>query len=129
MSGGIHTAVRARNVLIVEDDLHVATVLEEMLLDIGFETVRQAPTVQSALALIEDQAPDAAIVDTNLFGTPAYRVAEALRSRGIPFIVVTGFDASRLPNAFMTTAVLRKPVSRDKLATALGLAISEARRG
>lgn len=108
-----------RVAMVVEDDRFFADVLVEMLTDIGFDEVWQAVTEGEALALLERNAPDVAIVDTNLFGIPAHRVAERLRSRHVPFIVVTGFDPSRLPTSLTASPTLRKPIRQADLAAAL----------
>lgn len=105
--------------LVVEDDQFFSDVLVEMLTDIGFDEVRQAATEAEALAVLERDSPDVAIVDTNLFGIPAHRVADRLRAQNVPFVVVTGFDPSRLPSALATSQTLRKPIRQADLAAAL----------
>lgn len=108
-----------RIALVVEDDRFFADVLVEMLTDIGFDEVWQAATEGEALSRLERDAPDVAILDTNLFGIPAHRVADRLRARRVPFIVVTGFDPGRLPSALATSQTLRKPIRQADLAAAL----------
>lgn len=109
-----------RIALVVEDDRFFAQVLEEMLRDIGYQEVWQAPTERDALLLLDRECPDVAVLDTNLFGIPAHRVADRLRTQKVPFIVVTGFDPTRLPSAFTANPTLRKPIKQDDLAAALG---------
>jgi CheY-like chemotaxis protein len=108
-----------RLALVVEDDRFFAEILEEMLRDIGYDDVRQAPTERDALLILDRESPDVAVVDTNLFGIPAHRVADRLRAQHVPFIVVTGFDPTRLPAAFTANPTLRKPIKQDDLAAAL----------
>lgn len=105
--------------MVVEDDRFFSDVLVEMLSDIGFDEIWQAATEAEALAILDRASPDVAIVDTNLFGIPAHRVADRLRSQKVPFIVVTGFDPSRLPSALATSRTLRKPIRQADLAAAL----------
>jgi CheY-like chemotaxis protein len=77
-------------VLVVEDEGLLAALLEDMLAELGCQTIGPAGTVEQALALIAEFEVDAAVLDLNLNGVQAYPVAEFLRRRGIPFIFTTG---------------------------------------
>ncbi len=57
-----------RQVLVVEDEMLVLLNLEDMLADLGCGSVSAAATVDQALALIEEQTFDAAMLDVNLDG-------------------------------------------------------------
>jgi CheY-like chemotaxis protein len=116
---GLRSEGQKRTALVVEDDRFVADVLGEMLRDIGYEEVLQAPTERDALSILERASPDVAVVDTNLFGIPAHRVAERLRAQSVPFVVVTGFDPTRLPTALTSGPTLRKPIKQADLVAAL----------
>lgn len=110
-------------VLVVEDEMLVALMLEGMLKDLGYRVIKAA-RVARAVAMAAAEAIDVAILDVNLAGVSSYPVAEALRRRGIPFVVASGYDPARLGGEFRDTAVLQKPyLSRDvqrMLADALG---------
>jgi CheY-like chemotaxis protein len=95
-------------ILVVEDEMLVAMLLEGMLRDLGHRVVKAA-RVGKALDLVASEAIDFAILDINLAGEPSYRVAEQLRLRGIPFVFASGYDPSSLPADFHDIAVLRKP--------------------
>jgi len=114
-----------RVALIVEDDRFVAEVLDEMLRDLGYGDVWQARTESEALGILERESPDVAIVDTNLFGIPSYRVANRLQEDEVPFIVVTGYDPGKLPTAFAAATILSKPVSQVDLAAALSRVLTQ----
>ncbi len=96
-------------VLIVEDEPLVAENLRADLLDFGFEVVGIAPKVDKALKLIEDTACDIAIVDANLAGVSAAPAAAALKARGLPFIVLSGYTRTQLPNEFAAAVFVQKP--------------------
>jgi DNA-binding response OmpR family regulator len=83
--------LRGRRVLIVEDEMLVAMELESMLKQQGCSVLGPAPTVARALALLDHERPEAALLDLNLNGEPAIPVAAALSAHGVPFVLVTGF--------------------------------------
>jgi len=102
------------DVLIVEDDPIIALDFEDTLLGFGVKTVRTAASVAKALALIEQQAPDFALLDVSLIREKSFAIAERLGALKIPFAFVTGADA-RLPAAFAAKPRLPKPYSTDAL--------------
>ena len=67
--------------------------IEDVLRDFGCESVTAAATVNRALALIDAQSFDVAMVDVNLNGHSSYAVADALavacRSSSRPAIAKT----------------------------------------
>src|SRR5690242_46630 len=91
--------LKGARVLIVEDESLVASYLEELLGIEGCIVVGPVSRVPEALALIERERPEAAILDLNLHGEPTIAVAEALTARHVPFVVVTGYGAEHVPSA------------------------------
>src|SRR4028119_1400361 len=85
-------SLRGRRVLVVEDDYILAEDLREQLLSCGAEVVGPVACVADALALLEDgSAPCGAILDIGLVeNETVYPVADALRTRDIPFVFATG---------------------------------------
>lgn len=80
-----------QRILIVEDEPLIAMMLEDFLEALGREHVATCDSVQSSLATIADEHPDAAIVDINLSGgEKSWPVADDLAARGIPFILSSG---------------------------------------
>jgi CheY-like chemotaxis protein len=57
-----------KRVLVVEDEMLVMMAIEDMLADLGCTSVTAAATVDKALALIEAEEFDLAILDVNLDG-------------------------------------------------------------
>jgi CheY-like chemotaxis protein len=109
-------------VLVVEDEMLVAMMLERVLRDLGYRVIKAA-RVARATQLAADAAIDAAILDVNLAGKPSYEVAETLRQRGIPFVIASGYDPGRLPAEFRDLAVLRKPYTPAQVERLLAEAI------
>ena len=70
---------------------------------------------------------DAAVLDVDLNGTPSWDVADALTSRGIPFVLATGYSSDdALPDRFRSVPKLLKPFSTLGFEVAL-LKLLEAR--
>ncbi|HEX6011198.1 MAG TPA: response regulator [Geminicoccaceae bacterium] len=84
-----------RRVLVVEDELIVAFLLEDMLAGLGCAVVGPAARVDQALALLDAEAIDAALLDVNLNGHKSYPVADALAARGVPFVFSTAYHTDR----------------------------------
>ena len=104
-----------RRVLVVEDEMLVLLMIEDMLTDLGCESVIAAATVDKALALIDAQVFDAAMLDMNLDGTKSHAVADALAVRGVPFIFSTGYSAHDMRDGYRDRPVLQKPFKREEL--------------
>lgn len=86
-----HSQSAPDHVLVVEDSLIIAMNTEDTLLSLGVATVTTAGNVAAALASIETDAPDLAILDYNLGAETSDAVAEVLSERGIPFVLATGY--------------------------------------
>jgi CheY-like chemotaxis protein len=115
------TEFKGRRVLVVEDEMMIAMLVEDMLADLGCSVVGPAHALHEALALANtDQSLDAALLDVNLAGTPVYEVADALRAIGVPAIFSTGYGASELRPVDQGSPVLQKPFRATDLARALG---------
>lgn len=117
--GGGMDRLEARRILVVEDEALVAMLVEDALLDAGALVIGPAATVAEALALLEHETPDAAVLDLNLAGETSTPVADALAARRIPFVVATGYGADGLPPGHLKVPVLAKPYDPDDLTAAL----------
>jgi len=81
----MNKCLSGRRILVVEDEMLIVMMIESMLSDLGCESVAAAATVTQAIALIDGQTFDAAMLDVNLNGTNSRPVADALAARGVPF--------------------------------------------
>ena len=106
-------------ILVVEDEMLVLLNIEDMLADLGCESVSAASTVDQALALIDAHAFDAAMVDVNLDGSKSYPVADALASRGVPFVFSTGYSGHTLKDGYRDRPMLEKPYREADLVEVL----------
>ena len=114
-----------RSILVVEDEMMILLMLEEIILAHGCESVKLASTVAQALALIDANILDAAILDINLNGIESFPVADALAARDVPFLFVTGYSAGYLKGRYSKRPVLRKPFRVPDLVAALKQLLSD----
>ncbi len=110
--------------LLVEDESHVAMLVEDMLADMGCDVVASAARVSEALKLIEATDIDAAVLDVNVAGEKVFPVAEKLRDRKIPFVFATGYGADGVREDFRTHPVVPKPFPESQLRKALTKAVT-----
>ena len=89
--------------------------IEDMLADLGCESVTAAATVDQAMALIEAQVFDAALLDMNLNGTKSFPVADKLAALGVPFVFSTGYSAQDMRVGYRDRALLKKPIRYQEL--------------
>ena len=105
-------------VLIVEDEMALAMMLEDLLEDAGYRVLKAA-RLPAAVALAESAQIDAAILDINLAGTAVFPAANILRRRGIPFVFTSGYGRDGLPPDYLHSPILQKPYDGARLQQAL----------
>jgi CheY-like chemotaxis protein len=115
----MNNMLAGRRVLIVEDEMLILMGAEDMLLALGCELVNGASTVAEAIALIDAQRFDAALLDVNLGGSSSDRVADKLAERGVPFAFATGYSERDGLHQHRDRPVLKKPFRHDELAKVL----------
>jgi DNA-binding LytR/AlgR family response regulator len=114
-------------VLIVEDEFLLAMELESLVAVGGCTTLGPASSVRQALALIDGEQPDIALLDVNLKGERATPVAAALRDRGVPYVLITGYSDAQLSEPELCRAPrLDKPVDCRALTRAVKNALETA---
>jgi DNA-binding response OmpR family regulator len=112
------SAARAKRILVVEDEALIAMMLEDMLIDLGFDVVGPALTFENALRLARSEDYDCAILDVNLGSHRSYPIADAVAARGLKLLFASGYDS---PAGEWTGAAgtIRKPFDKHALATVL----------
>lgn len=113
-----------RRALVVEDELLVLMMIEDMLADLGCESVTVAATIEQAIALIHAQVFDFAMLDMNLNGNSSHSVAEALVARGVPFVYATGNIGRDMRDGYRDRLVLKKPFEFEELTRGLRALLS-----
>jgi CheY-like chemotaxis protein len=113
-----------RRVLVVEDEMMIAMLVEDMLSELGCAVVGPAHALDAALELARTaRGLDAALLDVNLAGQPVFAVADALREKGVPAIFSTGYGDAGLREVDRGAPVLQKPFRAGDLARALAEAL------
>lgn len=107
-------ATRLR-VLLVEDEIMVALLLEDMLAELDCEVIGPVARLDKALEMAQRQVLDVALLDVNLNGKEIYPVAEMLAAREIPFVFITGYGRGALRAPYRERPILQKPFRRDDL--------------
>ncbi|PXA83975.1 hypothetical protein DMC47_41740 [Nostoc sp. 3335mG] len=114
-------------VLIVEDEMTIAFMVEDMLGDMGHEVVEIAMRLPEALDAALRADIDFAILDVNLDGLRSFPVADILAGRGIPFAFATGYGSAGLDETHRGRPVIAKPFIMDDLRALVARIAGECR--
>ena len=106
----MHATGSNHRVLVVEDELMIAMLLESIL-DANSECTVIGPfaRVELDLEAARNQPLDAAILDVHLAGEQVFPVADLLAERGVPFAFITGYGKDVLPPLYRDRPLLQKP--------------------
>jgi len=105
-------------VLLVEDEMCLAMMLQDLLEDAGYRVLK-ASRVPAALTIAGDADIDAAILDVNVAGSEVFPVADELRRRGVPFMFASGYGDRGVPGEFRDYPMLQKPYDPAALGSML----------
>jgi CheY-like chemotaxis protein len=112
--------LEGKRILLVEDEYFIVDDLARAFRAAGAVVLGPVATVSEALMLVvASGALDGAVLDINLQGEPVYPVADALVTRGVPFIFSTGYDRETIPSRFDGYMRCEKPVSPERVVKAL----------
>jgi DNA-binding response OmpR family regulator len=118
-------------ILIVEDDLLVANLIEEILSESGFRIAGIAASCDIALSIAEETAPQLALVDIRLNGPlDGIELACLMRDKfNVPAIFLSGssdLDTQRRAQAAHALGFLHKPFRPSEVFNAIERALSPA---
>ena len=120
-------ALQDLRVLVVENDEMSAALLQMQLVQSGALVVGLAASVAEALRVLDETAPDVALLDYRLARNETSEpVAAALTARGVPFVLATGMAAEQLPVAMQSGVLLIKPYLSVDLSKALVRAVGRS---
>jgi PAS domain S-box-containing protein len=109
------SAAPGQRILLVEDEVLVAMMIQDCLIEWGHSVIGPASKASEALRLAENTDYDAAILDINLGDGTAYAIANVLSRRRIPFIFITGYESDSIDERFSAVPVLQKPIETQAL--------------
>jgi DNA-binding NtrC family response regulator len=97
---------------------------------VNLEALEQRPRRRrnQALAMIDAESIDVAVLDVNLRGQMSYPIADVLVARGVPFVFSTGYDKDRLLDGYRTFPALQKPFHRSDLGDTLAKLLASKER-
>ena len=98
-----------RRIMVVEDEMLIAMMLELALADAGCHVVGPFGRLSDAVVAARTEAVDGALLDINLAGESVFPAAEALEQRGVPFLLVSGYGRDLLPPDRRHWQVCAKP--------------------
>ncbi|KQC05493.1 MAG: two-component system response regulator [Methanoculleus sp. SDB] len=115
-------------ILVVEDDIIIATLLQTRLKKLGFSVVHISATAEDAIMKATELKPDLALMDIRLKGeSDGIGAAEAIREKeNIPVIYLTSHsDEDTLERAKKTkpAGYIIKPFTDDILRTTIEIAL------
>ena len=123
---------QSERILIVEDDVLIATQMEAALADACFDVIATVATGNEAIAVARAQAPVLAIVDIRLAGhrNGIDTALELFQSQGIRCIFASAFadrEARRRAEPAAPLGWLQKPYTMASLTDAVRTALREIR--
>jgi DNA-binding response OmpR family regulator len=120
--------LRGARILVLEDEMMAASMLEIVLGECGCIVVGPAASVAEGLALAMEHAIDAAILDVNLGGELVFPVADVLAARRVPFIFVTGYGVNGINCArYAKIPIVQKPYDDEALVAMIANALAARR--
>jgi len=112
------------HVLMVEDEMFIAMVLEELLSDAG-DQVHGVTSLSEGLRISQTEGFDAAILDVNLGRDLVFPLAEQLREQGVPFVFASGYGKEEIPQDFHAYDTLLKPYDSKTMLNAVATLLQD----
>lgn len=111
-------------VLVVEDEMIIAMLLEDVLGELGHQVVGVAMRLPQAMELAGSVEADLAILDINLDGKKSFPIAQMLVDRGVRIIFASGYGAPGLEDPFRDAVVMKKPFEPPDIEAAIRRAMA-----
>jgi CheY-like chemotaxis protein len=109
-----------KRILIIEDSPVVGPYTADVLEELGCRVVGPAPNMAAARELIDIEQFDAAVMDVHIRGERVFTLCEVLESRGIPFVLSSGYADWTMPQKWEDRPRLQKPYTLSDVSAALG---------
>lgn len=115
-------------VLIADDELLCAMVLEDEVQDMGGHVIGPVSRVAEIVATAKREKADIAILDINMQGQLSYDAAVELASSGVRVVFMSGYNEMMdCPEALKGAPLLTKPWTGDGLGEALAAVLRQKR--
>ena len=106
-------------ILIVEDDAMLSMLLEQIILESGYEDIELAFNVPMALEAVRTKSFDLAFLDVNLGDDTSFPVAHALEAKGTPYYFITGYGSKYDYEGLDDPRIIKKPYASKDIKKAL----------
>lgn len=107
------------SVLVIEDEPLIAMMIEDFIDMLGHRLAGSCDSVAEALVKVEEGGFDVAILDVNLRDGACWPVADALKAKGINFLIASGGHVDPPPATHAGAQQLAKPFTLDAVQAAL----------
>ena len=114
----------SKTILVLDDEMLIAIDIQTQLEELGHR-VLVAPALSDALALVDSERIDVAIVDWHLRNEISAPLIDVLKQRHVPFVLCSGEALEELAGLFPATPILTKPFASDHLLEALRHVVPE----
>lgn len=102
-------------ILVLEEQPAIGQLVVDMLDAMNGQVIGPAERLPEALALLNENEIDAAILDVKIEGQPSSPVADELIRRGIPFAFASSNSAEELARVYPGVPIITKPFSSEHL--------------
>lgn len=102
----------------------VAPFTADLLAELGCEVVGPAPNMAAARELAESEEFDAALMDIHIRGERVFPLCEILDSKGVPFVLTSGYADWQVPDKWADRPRLQKPYTLDQVGEVLASTLS-----
>ena len=114
------------SVLLVEDEYLIALDAEQMLRELGAQSVEIISTFDGAYKRTQTGQFDVAVLDVNINGQLSFPIAGTLKRRKVPVVFATGYSSRERPiEGFEGGICVGKPYSQEVLRKAIAAALKE----
>jgi DNA-binding response OmpR family regulator len=105
-----------QRVLLVEDNFLIASDTADLLTRAGAEVIGPSASAEEARAMLAASHPTLAVLDLNLGeGCPRFDLARLVSDRGIPLLILSGYDREVAPSEFADAEWLQKPTQARQI--------------
>jgi len=101
--------------LVIEDEYFVADDLKHILKRHGADHFKLSGSIEDAIRRVRENGFELALLDINIHGEMAFRLADEFKRRQVSFGFVSGYERSAIPDRFASTPLLTKPYSAAEL--------------
>jgi DNA-binding response OmpR family regulator len=116
----VPSPVLGKSILVVEDEFIIGMMLCQELTRAGAVPIGPLSSVADAAKAIDVRVFDLVILDAKLGGGSGADLVASLKERGIPYVVVSGYEKSSLPLGLKGAPFVAKPVAMPLLLEAIG---------